>query len=232
MSLVRAVKTPPSPRDSAVEAGVIGRGVDEGFEDGAGGALGDGVIELRDAIVAAADQREDLAGVRVDGDERDLRIGDGAGFFALGGLVQLADELVYVLHADLDGLGGGALQFGVERGVDAEALVGEVLIADALDELIVDEIDEVGSFAGVDVGRSEAKRFGLGACGLAGGDGAGFDHGVEDDVAALHGALGMTVGIAIAGVLDRCRRGVRTLREVELLTDFCRRRSVRPRRSR
>ncbi len=121
------------------------------------------MVELRDAVVAAADEREDLAGVRVERDERDLRIGDGAGLLTFGGLVQLADELVDVLHADFDGFGGGALELGVERGVDAQALVGEVLVADALDELVVDEVDEVGSFAGVDVGRGEAERFGLGA---------------------------------------------------------------------
>ena len=203
----------------AVERGVVGRGVDEGFEDGAGGAFGDGVVELRDAVVAAADECEDLAGVRVDGDERDLRIGDGAGLFSLGGLVQLADELVDVLHADLDGFGGGALQFGVERGVDAEALVGEVLVADAFDELVVDEIDEVGSFAGVDVGWSEAEGFGFGAAGFAGGDGAGFDHGVEDDVAAFHGALGMAVGIEASGRLDGAGEEC-ALGEVELLKVF------------
>ena len=69
--------------------------------------------------------------------------------------------------------------------------MGEALVADALDELVVDEIDEVGGFAGVDVGWSEAKRLGLGAAGFGGGDGAGLDHGVEDEVAALHGALGV-----------------------------------------
>jgi hypothetical protein len=103
----------------AVERGVVGGGVDEGLEDGAGGALGDGVVELRDAVVAAADEREDLAGVGVERDERDLRIGD----VGVALLVQFADELVDVLHADVDGFGGGALQFGIERGVDAEALV-------------------------------------------------------------------------------------------------------------
>src|SRR4029077_14845360 len=70
----------------AVDGAVVGRGVDERFEDGAGGALGDGVVELRDAIVAAPNQCEHLAGVGVDGNQRDLRIGDGPGFFALGGL--------------------------------------------------------------------------------------------------------------------------------------------------
>ena len=54
----------------AVERSVIGCGVDEGLEGGAGGTLGDGVIELRDAVVASAYEREDLPGVWVDGDER------------------------------------------------------------------------------------------------------------------------------------------------------------------
>ena len=75
-------------------------------------------------------------------------------------------------------------------------------VAEALDDLVVDEIDEVGSFAGVDVGRSEVEGLGLGALGLGCGDGSGFDHGVEDEVAALHGALGVTVGVAVVGVLD------------------------------
>ncbi len=163
LSWVRAVKTPPSPRDSAVEGGVVGGGVDEGLEDGAGGAIGDGVIELRDAVVAAADEREDLSGVGVERDEGDLRVGDGPGLFAFRCFVPLADDLVDVLHADLDGIGGGALQVGVERGVDAEVLMREVLIADALHELVVDEVDEVGSLAGVDVGRRETERFGFGA---------------------------------------------------------------------
>ncbi len=75
-------------------------------------------------------------------------------------LVPFADELVDVLHADFDGFGGGALEVGVERGIDAEALAGEVLVADAADELVVDEVDEVRSFAGVDdwAGRDGAAR--------------------------------------------------------------------------
>ena len=90
----------------------------------------------------------------------------GPGFSPLGVLCCLRTISSTFLHADLDGLGGGALELGVERGVDAEALVREVLVADALDELIVDEVDEVGSFAGVDVGRGEAEGLGLGAGGF------------------------------------------------------------------
>jgi len=67
--------------------------------------------------------------------------------------VLLAHDLVDVLHADFDGFGGGALEVGVERGIDAETLMREVLVADALDELVVNEVDEVGGFAGVDAGR-------------------------------------------------------------------------------
>ena len=133
--------------------------------------------------------------------------------------MQLTDELVDVLHSDLDGLGGGTLKFGVERGVDAEALVGDVLVADVLDELVVDEVDEVGGFAGVDVWRGEAEGFGLCGLRLTGGDGAGFDHGFEDYVAALHGALGMAVGVEASGGLDGAGEEC-TFGEVELLEIF------------
>ncbi len=182
----------------AVERGVVGGGIDEGFKDGPCGPLGDRVVELGDAVVAASDESEDLAGVRIEGDEGDLWVVDGGGALA----VQFADHLVDIFHADLDGFGGGALEFWIERGVDAEALMREALVADALDELIVDEIDEVGGFAGVDVGWGEAEGLGLGAAGLGGGDGTGLDHGVEDDVAALHCALGVLIGGEVVGALD------------------------------
>ena len=124
-----------------------------------------------------------------------------------------------MLHAGFDGLGGGALQLGVERGVDAQRGVRGVGVAEALHDLVVDQVDEVGRFAGVDVGRSEVERLGLGALGFAGGDGFGLDHGVEDEVAALHGAVGMAVGIEVAGPLDDAgEQGA--LGEVELAEVF------------
>ena len=100
-------------------------------------------FSFRDAIVATANQCKHLAGVWVDGNQRDLWIGDGTGFFALGSLMLLAHDLVDVPHADLYSFRGGALQFGVERSVNSEALVGQVLVADALDELIMDKVDKV-----------------------------------------------------------------------------------------
>ncbi len=51
--------------------------------------------------------------------------------------------------------------------------------------------------------------------GLSRSDGVGFDHGVEDDVASLHGALGVAIGIAIAGILEETGESG-ALREIEL----------------
>ncbi len=199
----------------AVERGVVGGGVDEGLEDGAGGAFGDGVVVLGAVVVAAADEGEDLAGVGVEGDERDLRGGGGVAVAALAFL----DDAVDVAHADLDGLGGDALEFGVKRGVDAEGVVGLLLLAEAPVELIVDEVDEVRSFAGVDVLGGEVEGLGGGGAGLGGGDVAGLDHGVEDDVAALEGTLGMAVGVEAAGALDHAgEQG--ELGEIELAEVF------------
>jgi len=215
------VELSESSEDSAiaerhtVEARVVSRGVDERLEDGTGGAVGDGVVDLGDAIVTPADQRENLSGVRVDGDQGNLRIGDRFGLFALGCFLLLADDFINVAHSDLNGVGSNLLEVGVERGVDAEVLMREVLIADALDELVVDEVDEVGGFAGVDVGRRKAERFSLGFLGLRGGDGFGFHHGVEDDVAALHGAFGVAIGVAVAGVLQKTGESC-ALCEIEL----------------
>src|ERR1017187_6752995 len=59
------------------DGGVEGRGVDEGLEDGASGALGHGVIQLASAVIAAADEGQYLASVGVEGNERNLRVLDG-----------------------------------------------------------------------------------------------------------------------------------------------------------
>ena len=173
------------------------------------------MIELRCAVVAAANEGENLSGVWVQCDERDLRVSDGRGALA----VLLADDFVDVLDTGLDGSGSDGLQVGIERRVDAEVLVGEVLVADALDELVVYQVDEVGGFAGVDVGRREMERLSFSAVCLGLGDGSGFDHGVEDDVAALNGTLRMPVGIETAWTLDHSGEQS-VLRGIQLLEVF------------
>src|SRR6201999_111981 len=59
--------------------GVEGRSVNKGIKDRAGRPMGDGVVELGDAVVAAAYQGKYLAGMWVESYQRNLRSGDGLG---------------------------------------------------------------------------------------------------------------------------------------------------------
>jgi hypothetical protein len=107
-----------------------GRGVDERLEDGAGGPLGNRVVQLRVAVAAPADQRQHLAGVRIERDQRHLRIDVGLPGLSLR--VQLVHLLVDDVNGGVDGRGGSALQIGIERGVDAQAFAVEVALAELL----------------------------------------------------------------------------------------------------
>ena len=111
---------------------VEGGGVDEGLEDGAWLAMSQGVIQLALAVVSAADDRFDFAGAGIECDQRALDLGDrlvGSLLFLL--LLPLrvffGEQGVHVLHAGLNGSSGGALQRGVQRGVDAEILAGQLV---------------------------------------------------------------------------------------------------------
>ena len=74
-----------------------------------------------------------------------------------------------------------------------------------LQQLVVDQVDEVGRFAGIDAGRGKMQRLGLGALGLVLGDVTGFDHGVENQVAAFDGALRMAERAReVVGTLESC----------------------------
>ena len=92
--------------------GVEGRGVDEGLEDGSGGPVGDGVIELRDAVVAATHQRQYLTSVRIERHQRDLWAVDRLGM--LGLRASFFDQLIDGLHALGNGFVGGLLQIRIE----------------------------------------------------------------------------------------------------------------------
>ena len=79
----------------------------------------------------------------------------------------------------------------------------------------MDEIDEVGGLGRVDIGRGQPQRLGLGAVGLRLRDGPGLHHRIEHQVAPLHGAVGMAIGIAPTWVLDQAR-DQSALRQIEL----------------
>ena len=83
----------------------------------------------------------------------------------------------------------------------------------------MDQVDEVGCFAGVYAGCGEMERLGFGALGLLLGDCAGLNHRIEHQVAALDGAVGMVEWIEVAGTLNDAGEH-RALGQIELVTSL------------
>ena len=95
----------------------------------------DGTVVLRLVIGTAADKGEQLAGARVDGDERGL---------GLPAAAAPRQQLVDVCQPAANGVLRDALQVEVERRIHIDRFVvfgGETRIA--LGESLVDEVDEV-----------------------------------------------------------------------------------------
>ena len=185
----------------AGKRGVEGRGVDKGLEDRACRPMGYGVVELGDAVIAAADQRQYLAGMWVESYQRDLWSGDGLG--VLGSRATPFHQLIDRLHAFSDGFIGDLLQIGIERAVDAKALRGVLRLAVAADKLIVHDVDEVGSETAIDGARREAQRLLARRFGLGLGNVMRIHHGAEDDVAPRDRACALVmVGVQRARLLD------------------------------
>ena len=80
------------------------------------------------------------------------------------------------------------------RRVNAIALVVHLALVEFGDKRVAQQIDKVGCVAGLDVGRRQLQRRGLGLLRFRLGEGMGFHHGVQHQVAAFEGALGMAVG--------------------------------------
>ena len=141
--------------------------------------------------------------MRIDGHQRHLR--HGAGLDPGFGLRILARAdfdfvgppffhlLVHQLHARVHRLGGGALEVRVERGVHAIGMIVQLAFAELVGELVLHQVHEVRGVAGFHVGGRHFERVRLGAVSLLASDGAGFNHGVEHQVAAFQGALGTLV---------------------------------------
>ena len=71
------------------------------------------VVQLALPIIAATDESEDLSGMRVHRDKRHLRRRYGLALLPPDGVAP-RQQLVDLLGADLNGLGSGALETGVE----------------------------------------------------------------------------------------------------------------------
>ena len=94
--------------------------------------------------------------MRIKGNERHLRIDDRLIEF-LEPCVPLFDLLIDLGERGLDGLRRNPLQLGIKRRVDAQTFAVEVAIAKFLHELIVHQVHEVRSLAGVDADGSRCR---------------------------------------------------------------------------
>ena len=212
---VVAVVVQLRPRDRRVE----GARIDERFEDGSRGPLRHRMVQLAQAVVASAHQRQHLSGMRIQRHQRDLRIGEipGRRHRAVFGLVRvlLQHHLINQFRAEIDRLRRRVLQIRIERGVDAQTLMVEAVLAQFLRQLLPHQIDEVRRLAGVHARRSQLERRGLRCLGLRLGDRPGLDHRVQHQVAPRHRPFRMPVGIQPARALDHPRQQ-RAFGQVEL----------------
>ena len=142
-------------------------------------------VELRQAVVAAPDERADAAGLGLDDDERALERrlpGGGRG------------EPAVRLLETLEPLGDGALrrllQVHVERRVDLQPL-GLELLAVALGQLALDEVDEVRRLGSLLGARPRRDRLLHRLSHRRVVDSSLVPHQAEDQVAPLPGALGI-----------------------------------------
>ena len=156
------------------------------------------MVELADAVVAAADQRLDFAGVRVDGDQRHLRRGRRLSFEA----ALLLDLLVDARHAEPHGFHRGALQAHIERGVDAERVGLEIGVLEHVLQLVVHQVDEIRRFHAGGPGLGDGQRRFDRERVIAVADQAVLPHQRQNDVAAVAQAVGMAERIEIARPLD------------------------------
>ena len=132
------------------------------------GPLRQRVVQLARAVVAPADQRLDLAGVRIHGHQRYLRIRPRRhrGFKLILpdlGLVgaHLGDLLVHQLHSSFHRLRSRALKVGIECRIDAVFLVVHLALVQLADNRVAHHIHEIRRVTRFHVGRSQFKRHGL-----------------------------------------------------------------------
>ena len=170
------------------------------------------MIQLAPAVVSSTNQRQHRSGVRVERDQRHLRLralGD-LRFHFLAHLhllgAHLLDLLIDQLDAHLDRLRRRFLQIGIERGVNPVGLIVQIVFAELVDQRVAHHVDEIRSVAGLYIRRRELQRRGFGLVGLLPSDGVGFHHRVEHQVAALQSALGMPVGRKVARPLNDARQ--------------------------
>ncbi len=91
------------------------------------------VVQLALAVIATPDQRLDFAGMRVQDDDAYLGLRRGLSFLAPA-RIALRKLAIDVLHSNVHGLGGGALQLRIERGIHAKTLRKQVRFGKAVEQ--------------------------------------------------------------------------------------------------
>jgi hypothetical protein len=96
----------------------------------------------------------------------------------------------------------------------------KVPVTQPLCQPLTNQVDKIRSFAGIDAdGGGQLQRLSLGPLRVVFGDLAGFDHCIQNPVAAGDRPIRMTVRIQVAGVLDHARQQG-ALRQVQLADIF------------
>ena len=113
------------------------------------------MIELALAVVPTSDHRIDFTRARVERDQRHLRLRYRLGAALLGILapplvVLLREKQVHVFHPCIDRRNGGALQRGIERGVNPEILAQQFVLGEFVEEMVLDHVHEVRRVAAGD----------------------------------------------------------------------------------
>ena len=160
------------------------------------------MVQLAEPVVAAADQRLDLARVRIEHHHGHLRLRGAALLFVqrVAGL-ELA---VHVFQADRHGLRRRADEIAIQRGVNAETLREQFFLGEAVQQVVLHHVHKIRLVAIVDAAGHHAQR------GLARGlqlfwrDEAVVGHLLQDAVTGLGGALRPALGgrIAVGGADD------------------------------
>ncbi len=193
------------------DAALVGGPVDEGFEGAAGLACAlDGAVETGGVEIAPADGGGDAPGAVVDDDDGALEVFGGAVWecgarFAIPEVparVREAGRGFEIGEVRFEGSLGGVLEVGVYGGVDGEAAVFDELGIEDEVEVAADGVEGVVVLGGrFGLGHdADGLHFGGGCLGF--GDGAGFDHAVEDVVALFAGGGEISDGGEPVGAAD------------------------------
>ena len=167
------------------------------FEDRTGlpVRLGD-AVELRVLIVAAADHRQDMAGLRLDGDQARLQLLVRLIPFEAG--MRFLDRGQPLLHR----LAGEFLQSHVEGREDVEPRLGQGPGRIAVLQPFADEVGKIRGLVPFRRRRTPAEVFLHGRARLVGREVPPFRHASQHVVAAPERALGVPVGRVPVGRLD------------------------------